>query len=98
MNRAGAPRGRSLHWLQALVLLVLLTGVVGPAPVRAIGADPVVEAVLERGVSRSWVIVGREPRPAVVAASQPKPTSPRPAPRTRSVHARGLPPPRAPTA
>ncbi|MBL8752767.1 MAG: hypothetical protein JNK15_05655 [Planctomycetes bacterium] len=91
-------RGRGLHWLQALVLLVLLTGVVLPSPAREVGADPVVEAVLERvAVGTRRVAQDSAPRTTVVEASV-RVDAPRPQPRTRSVHRRGLPPPRAPTA
>lgn len=98
MNGVAGQRGRGLHWLQALVLLVLLTGAVSSVSVPELGADPVVEAVLERVATRARAVAGRCERPAVATAAVARGAWPRPQPRTRSVQERGLPAPRAPTA
>ena len=89
-------RSRGALWLSALLMVVLLAGFDLPTSPVGLAGPATVEAGVESAVGAAQADLvagaGREPV-AGVTVTEPLPRS---LPRTRAVHSRGLPPPRAP--
>jgi hypothetical protein len=95
---AGASRTRAglgFAWLGAVVLLVLIATAGAPAARAPVGAAHRIE-IVER--ASALPLAAGEHRGDDAYVPLASPPLPRALPRSRSVAARGLPPPRAPTA
>lgn len=89
-------RSRGAMWLSALLMVVLLAGFDLPTSPVGLAGPATVEAGVEFSIGAVHKdLGGAAGRDPVAGAAWAAPL-PRILPRTRAVHSRGLPPPRAP--
>ena len=89
-------RSRGAMWLSALLMVVLLAGFDLPTSPVGLAGPATVEAGVEFSIGAAHAdLGGAAGRDPVAGAAGVEPL-PRILPRTRAVHSRGLPPPRAP--
>lgn len=89
-------RSRGAMWLSALLMVVLLAGFDLPTSPVGLAGPATVEAGAEFVTGAAHADLGSAAGRDPVAGAAGAEPLPRILPRTRAVHSRGLPPPRAP--